>query len=609
MAILLAMPALAQRVDQAVAQDDDYADNTAPPPGDNTGGGAATGTAAGQPSGPEVNPAPPPPAFADTVLPTMGVDPANGNLRAQLLDAFGEATPTAAAGDRIAPNWEIIPVLTVGEEWTDNAGLAAGAGENIRGGSDFITLIEPEVTLLGNTERLQVALHYDPVGEIFAENSAYSQWNENADGDILATLLPGWLYFDLRGNISQVPVFGGLGYFNNLIVSPNDRETVSSAAATPYVAHTFGGTGTLQAGVGYLYSATNTPGYLNQPGVTVPLVTAYNYGSSWLATERAFASFTTGENLGRFQNRVGFDGSWYDGSGELRDGRRVLVTDDASYAVNRFFTLLGEVGYENTDYPEGGFSYVGGVWAAGVRLTPSANSTITAEYRYIDGFGSPYIYGSWQITPRIRIFGGYSEAIETFDQDQQDQLLAGTTTGPAGVTGSTLMAAPLLYDAGLFSSNQALNRLRRLDASAVYLGNRDTITASFDWERSSIVGNPYGLPTSLLRLIGRDNPTLTDFGLLVGSTSTNYTGGVDWVHELTATLTSTLYAGYTHSHNAEVVFDDASAVLVSAGLTKVFTDTLSGAVTYAGTYFVSGTTFGDLNRNNNTVTVSVTKRF
>jgi hypothetical protein len=81
------------------------------------------------------------------------------------------------------------------------------------------------------------------------------------------------------------------------------------------------------------------------------------------------------------------------------------------------------------------------------------------------------------------------------------------------------------------------------------------------------------------------------------------------VHDLSPTLTSNLYAGYDHSRNASVISETSAAVLLSAGLQKAFTDTLSGALTYAGTFFVDGVQFDGINRNNNTVTVSVTKRF
>jgi uncharacterized protein (PEP-CTERM system associated) len=605
-ALTLGPAAWAQRVDP-----DQFADTGVNTAGDSDSSAAPSGqtvTQGAPQGGADVNLAPPPPAFADTVLPTMGANPSTGDLRAELLDAFGDTQPQHA--DRIGPDWQIIPVLTVAEEWTSDAGLAAGSGAfvNNRYGSDFVTLIEPRITLLGNTDRLQVTLNYAPVGEIFAENSNFSQFNQNASGDALLTVLPGWLYIDARGSISQQPVFGGLGVFNTLLLAPDERETIGTGAVSPYVAHTFGGTGTLQAGVGYIYSGVDAPNYLNAPGVNVPLVTSYNYGSSWLATKRAFASFTTGQDLERFQDRIAIDASFYDGSGELASGRRVLATDDASYAVNRFLSLLGEIGYENADYPEAGFRYVGGVWAAGVRLTPSPTSTLTAEYRYVDGFGSPYVYGSWQVTPHIRVFGGYSEGIETFNQDQQDQLLAGNLDA-TGAFASGLVAAPLLGTTGLFAGNQALNRVRRFDADATYIGPRDTITASFYWERSTIVGNPFGLPTSVLQRLGLNNPQLTLFGLETDNTSVNYNAGVDWLHELSPTLTSNLYAGYDHSRNAAVISETSAAVIVSAGLQKSFTDTLSGALTYVGTFFVDGTSFDGINRSNDTVTVSVTKRF
>jgi uncharacterized protein (PEP-CTERM system associated) len=610
----LAPAALAQRADPPADQytDSDSGDQPSGGGGNNSGGSVApdSGGGGGTTVGADVNLAPPPPAFADTVLPTMGANPTSADMRSQLLDAFGDTQPPPQ-GDRIARGWEVIPVMTVAEEWTDDPGLAAGSGpivgNNVHG-SDFVTLLEPSLTVLGDTDRLQATLHYAPIGEIFAENSNFTQVRENADGDVLATLMPGWLYFDARGSISQQPVFGGLGVFSNVLLSPSERETVSSVAATPYIDHTFGDIGTLEAGVSYLYSATDAPDYLNSPGQFVPLATSYNYGSSWLATERAFGSFTTGQFMARLQDRVSVDASFYDGSGELRGGRRVLATDDASYALNRFISLLGQVGYENADYSQAGFRYVGAVGAAGVRVTPSPNSTITAEYRYVDGVGAPFLYGSWQITPHIRVFGGYSEGIESFDQDQQAQLLAGNL-GATGAEASGLIAAPLLGSTGLYAGDQALNKVRRLDASAVYIGSRDIITASFDWEHTNIVGNPYGLPTNVLNELGLNNPQLTLFGFETSEESTNYDAGIDWSHDLTDTLNTNIYVGYDHSHNAAVVAGSSEAVLVSASLTKAFTQTLSAALTYAGTFFISGTAIGDFNRSSNTVTVSVTKRF
>jgi uncharacterized protein (PEP-CTERM system associated) len=550
------------------------------------------------------NSSPSPPPFAGTVLPAVGVTPSTGpDFRDHLLDALGE-TPAGPAGEAsLGPDWQFKPQITVGEEWTDNAGLAAGSGTAIRGrtGADFITLLEPAIAVSGNTQRLQVNLDYAPTGEIFADHSDFSQFRQTANGAATATLMPNLFYIDARGAIDQQPVFGGLGPLSSNNLSPDQRETVSSVSVSPYFAHAFGGAGTAQAGVGYIYSATAAPSFLNTPGQFVPIDTAYNYGSSWLATRRAFASFTTGENYQRLQDRIGIDASFYDGSGELKDGRRVLVTDDVSYAINRFVSPVGEFGYENMDYPRGGVRYVGGVWAAGVRLTPARDTTVTVEYRYIDGFGAPYIYGSWQATGHIRLFGGYSEGISSFNQDQQSQLLAGNI-GPSGVADSSLIAAPLLSNTGLFSGNQALNRLRRLNTTATYVAPRDTITVSFDYERSTLVGNAFGLPTGVF------NPFLTAGNLAGDNTSLNYTAGVTWAHDLQPDLTGTVYAGYNHSRDEAVAAETASSVRVAASLTQQLAEKFSASLVYSGTYFVSGQQIGSLNQNDNTVTISVTKK-
>ena len=103
----------------------------------------------------------------------------------------------------------------------------------------------------------------------------------------------------------------------------------------------------------YSYSATDAPGSLANP-VLPPGLPAFlqqellqnegAYGNSAQGTERAYANFTTGENYGRLLDRVGVDASFYTGGGALAGGRRVLLTDDASYAVDRLVTVLGRGG-------------------------------------------------------------------------------------------------------------------------------------------------------------------------------------------------------------------------------------------------------------------------
>jgi uncharacterized protein (PEP-CTERM system associated) len=568
-----------------------------------------------------------------SLLPPLGTDPTAPGLRDRLNDIFGfdqQSAPTSASA---GPSWQFKPQVTVSGEFTDNASAAGGVpvGTRVSAGADFITLIQPQLQILNTSDRVSVNLLYNPTAEIYAVNNSYSQFRQQGNGDVLGTIFPDLLYLDLRGSITQQPLFGGFGAVNIDTLPPNEQETLSSLSISPYASHSFGGTGTLQAGVGYIYSATEAPSDFNQQNL-LPIGLAQAYGNSWLATKRIFGNFATGEDFGRFQNVLSTDNNFYDGSGALKSAQRVTVTDDASYAVNRFVSVLGEIGYENLSYPNAGFAYVGGVWAGGLRLTPNANSSVTLQYRHIDGVSAPYVYGTWQATPRLRIYGGYSEGITSFDQDQQNTLLSGTNT-QTGVAASALFAAPVLNNANYFGGNQTLNRSRRLNAAAVYVLDRDTLTASFDWQRSSQVGNPQGLSSSLLANFGLTPDFLTyvllhgipsfvtgferhfltevlQFETLSTDTTTNIVGGLTWQHDLRPDLSMQIYGGYAQSRQAYTTNQVQDFALVSATVTYKFSDTLTGHATFAGHYDVGSAASTEFtNENDSTFTVSLTKTF
>ncbi len=559
--VVAARPASAQEMDQT--------DNALPP------------------SGPPALPAP-----TDTVLPHTGFDTsAQADLRAQLLSAYGQTPPPgspASAGEE--PGLHVLKQIGVSETYTDNAGFSFGGAPG--SGSDFITAIQPAVRVIDNSQRLLVDLDYSPTGLIYARHSNYSQFEQQFLGDILATVVPGWLYLDLRGTVSEQAVFGGLGPFETVYLAPDQRETVSSVSVSPYLSHTFGGTGTLVAGVGYSYSAVDAPSGVNQ-SFGLPGSGIANYGSSYLNTERVFASFTTGENYGRFRDRLGTDQYYYQGSGALSRAHRILVTDDASYAFTRLISGLAEIGYEDLSYPSADFSYRGPIGAVGVQLTPGPRSTIIAEYRWVDGFGSAYLQASVQATPRIRIFGGYSEGISTFQQDLQDSLLSADTFS-SGAAASALIAAPLLLSSNFYGANEYLSRERRIDANATYLGLRDTVTLSVGDERTTPVGRP----------IGNLTPVTTD-NLYVSASER---------HQITPTLSGSLFAQWGRSQIGVAGTSSGETVSFDVSLDKLFTPTVTGYARVGGTYVVGGSAFDVTGLANSRteethVTVGGVKRF
>jgi uncharacterized protein (PEP-CTERM system associated) len=506
------------------------------------------------------------------------------------MSAFG--TSASATGNAPPTGLVLYKQIGVSETFTDNAGYQLGAGRDV--GDDFITSIQPAVRLVDNTQRIVVNITYDPVAQIYARHTDFSQFEEQGSGDILVTLLPDWLYFDLRGNISQQSVFGGFGPATTVELSPDERETISSFAVSPYVSHTFGGHGTVEAGVGYSYSAVDASHALNNALLNETELTGLgDYGSSYLNTERAFASYTTGEDFGRLRDRIGTDDSFYQGSGALRDAHRILVVDDISYAFTRLITGLGEAGYEDLEYPGAGYSYTGPVGAVGVKLTPSRNTAVVAEYRWLDGFGSVFVQATAQISPRIRAFGGYSEGISTFQQDLQTSLLS-QTNDVTGVSATALSASPLLQTGSFFGGNEYLSRVRRLDATATYLGEMDTAALSFEYDRTTPVGHPIGELTPL-------------------STRGYYISGTE-KHQLSPSLSASVFAQYGSNNTGLTNLGTGDTVSFSVSLDKLFTETLTGYVRVGGTYVVGGSAYAatgyiGLSGEETNVTVGAVKRF
>ena len=537
---------------------------------------------------------PPPSAPDASVLPRSFLSGGDADLRDHLLDTFGGPSAEAThSGAGLAPGsgWVVQAQLGLSEEYTDNAGLAVGGLGGGLGGSagpDFITEVSPAVTVQRETQRLTVNLAYAPIGLAYANDGSLSQVEQSGSGDVLAVLYPGWGYLDLRGSIGEQAVYGSVSPFETVAVAKSDRETNASVSVTPYLAHRFGTLGTAQLGIGYTYSDTAAP-EANQfygPAGFSP------YGSGYLGTERAYGNFTTGEDLGRIQDRPGFDVSLYDGSGSLRGAHRDLFTDDASYALTRRFALLGELGYEDLDYPVAGVAYAGPIGYGGVRYAPRKDSTLVVEYRYQDGYGAAFAKGSFQVSPRIRLYGGYSEGITTFQQDQQSQLLAGTED-VGGVPDTAALAVPLPSGTSSFGGNQQVSLLRRLDINAVYMLSRDTVTASLQDERLSPLGRRLPAPYS-------QAPSSALFATL------------GWTHQLGPkwTFESSLQFGTSRLS----VGGNASAdtVAVSLGIDRKFTASLSGYARFQGTYSLSsygGTAGSAGQQDQDAVVVGVLKRF
>jgi uncharacterized protein (PEP-CTERM system associated) len=518
------------------------------------------------------------PAPIDTLLPRAGLEPTDQDPAQALQAAYGEAPPQPEN----APAWRIAPQVSLGEILTDNA----FATPDRRG--DAITVIQPGVTVQGDTPRLRVSLDAEPALEIYAVNSDQTRIAGSLGGSAQLVLVPDWLFLDTRAAIAQTSEYGTQAATATL--GSDDRSTVSSEAVTPFIDHRFGGLARLQAGYTAAYSADNasqqTALSLGQGGFNGSTALPGNYGSTWLLTNRGFATLSTGEDFGRLRDALSIDASAYQGSGVLRSAHRTLATDDLAYALTRRIALLVQGGYEDLRYSgQPGFAYRGGVWAGGLRWTPGPTTTVTVEYRHLDGFGSLFVQGSIALTPRLRLSGGYSEAISTTAQDLQTTLLDENPDRLASQNEPLL--APLIFGSSAFGQQTDLFRVRRLDVTATLLGARDTIAVTLGREKDTLVAS--ASPATAV-----DNDS-------------GWTAGIDWTHDLARDWSLRVFAGYTTRQPTGaggLNEDTASGGIV---LQHRFTPTLTGYAGYAGAFRNSD--FAGRNADQNQIAFGLRKEF
>ncbi len=461
---------------------------------------------------------------------------------------------------------------------TDNAGGTINSG-----GRDwqFFTLISPDFYLNGDTPRLKVALSYSPRLAIYPQSSNQTFLANTFNGSATLTVVPDWLYVDVRaiGGISSR--FGGEPLTTNAFISNNEAVQTASFSVSPYILHTFGGWGTLTAG--YAYSRTFQSGdntvtpFSNSLGFNTVNGPAFNtlnstatagFGTTGdLATNTEYATFTTGENLGRIQDTLSVTASQNSGSSFYQGSSTFAANNTLSYAVNRWLAVLGSVGYQEYRYPQGGYNLSEPSWAVGVTLTPNPDSTITVQYGRTAGSNTVLANASYTPTARTRVYGSYTVGIQTGLGSRQS-LLGTTVVGPGGLLLDRTTGTPVLASS-LLASQYTLSRVKTLTAGGVLLLDRDTFSASVTHD-------------DVTQLIGS-----TDiFGISTnaGTNTTDTYATLAWQHDLNPT--TNLYSSVSYGTSTTGVYfgnpgGSQNTLQLYTGLTHNFTETLSGTASFS----------------------------
>ena len=510
-------------------------------------------------------------APAQGLLPPYGADVRVGDLRNQFARVFDTNPP--AATERA---WIFTPTLDISE--TYDSGVLTRHGSK----ADFITRVSPGFALQFASPRVTGTASYAPTVNLYAMNGSQTGITHNLNASATAILMPDLLFADLRGYASTQPILGGL-------VTPgttggtHDQMQTESFTFAPYLRKRFGDTATVNAGYSITRSMTN---YLDAKGTT-PLVAGL---AGNVTTQQENASVTSGSDFGRIQASLAVMATQYDGSALYRGAHNQTITLSTGYALTRTVTVTSSVGHETIVYGKsGGLRPIDGfTWSGGVRYTPNPDSLVNASYGHQQGSTSFAFDGSFAVSPRLHLFGRYSQAVGTGLENLQNAL-AGTIAGPNGVSVDRNTLGPVQLTS-LLGQQQGIYRTTTASLTATLNLDRDTITVSFDdTDRqllSAGVGPGYG-------------------------SNSGMTGTLGWQHLLNETLSSNLTVQYgTRSFpggGGAGRTGDGTTAAVSLSVSQTLSPTLSTNYSFSHTE-TTGPNFG-LSPTHDLATISLHKAF
>ena len=468
----------------------------------------------------------------NAVLPATGFTSPAGGLREQL-----DRQPPGG-GPSLQPGIVVTPSIGVDVGATDNAsGVDGNAPGNNNSGADGLVIVTPGVQVSGESSRVRVNAGYFPSITRYFRTGSQNATYQDGYGSANITVVPDAVFVSSTANVSVQSRTGGTFYndasSSNLSTSNlnrNDQATTYNVSVTPYAVHRFGSAGTAQVGYTFAYTDANGQSGTFGDGQSVFNNQSYNgrfAQTQGLVTNREFASFTTGEDLGRLNSVTAVQATQFSGSGVYSSASRNNITDDLSYALNRFVALIGRIGYENVRYsgfPPTRIDDI--IWRAGVRVTPNANSQIVLAYGHSDGIDSAFVTGFYTPTARTRIDVSYSSGLTTDLEDIQNTGII-SQYDSAGTSYNQFTNGPVSSSSGFFGIDNNLFRLRRFSATGTLLYDRDTYSATVSNEQRTIVAAATPGQTSLL-----------------GSSDDGTTATLTWEHQLSPVLTSSVSGSF-----------------------------------------------------------------
>lgn len=417
---------------------------------------------------------------------------------------------------------------------------------------DFVGMISPTIEAAVSTSRLAGALRYTPTLRLYANYPSNNGVDQFGDGQLLAAVVPGLFYVDVRGAASVQPATLGQIPGSGQFATGIQTMQTYTAQVTPFVAHRFGSMASAQAGYSLQYSEQGWADFNNTGTQGSP--------ANFLA-HRGFGVLRTGEDFGRLALQARVDGTWYVGDGIYDDAHRFISALEMRYAIRPSIAILGEIGYQSEAFSgTNPINIEDVIWSVGLRLKPNPDSLIIVRYGHRDGYNSFSLNAGVSVGVRTDLFATYRDSIGTSLTEAQD-LLATTTTDALGNTIDSQTGAPVVLMNSFLGLSNTLYRLRLGTASVRHHWARDAFTLSATWQDQSPI-------------------TSANNGFNVGANSGVY-AGFSWAHDFSPRTTGVATAQYGWVAYAQPGQGNNNIAALSGSLVHRLSETLAGAMQLA----------------------------
>jgi uncharacterized protein (PEP-CTERM system associated) len=472
-----------------------------------------------------------------------------------------------------AADWKITPNLNLLETYTDNVTLAERGNEK----SDFITQINPGISLSGTGARLKVNVSYTMQNLFYANESDQNTTFHQLSARENAELIKNFLFLDSTASISQqnISLLGPLTTNNENLT--NNRTNVKTYSISPYIRHNFSNFASTQ--VRYTHNAVYTD---------VGGLSASQSDSILLSLTSGSAFRSLGWGLNYSKQKTGGLGTSLGGLSTSIGGLNTSVeseqyTGNLRYRISSKFSLTGTGGYQKYSYASLTGVSSGSFWTAGFIWNPTERTNIIANAGE-SFFGKTYTLMTSHYTRRSTWSLSYNQTIT----NTRDQFLIPATTDTASFLNQLWTSnipdpvmrqqtvEAFIRDNGLSASifdpiNFLTNQFflqKRLQATVALSGAKNTLVLSiFHMLREA---QTPGDTNSIL--LGANSFTLNSDTKQIG-------GNALWTWKISPRTNANIGAMYIRSNIPATGSEDETKTF-RAGLTRQIRPKLNGAVNF-----------------------------